>query len=170
MSKFNRIALSVIIFIVCAFAFIFIYGLAIGGINAPFFITAVVFSLLIIAVIGIIVYGKDFYKDRLQRGMCLGLACLFIGAVYIGYVFFNKALADTENAREYTTVCVDYQHYRRGSDIYFVDRNGKYVDYDTHYFNMLVASKGSELLVRETDGGFGFVIYDIIQIDGEDVE
>ena len=170
MNKFSKIALSVIIFIVSAFAFIFIYGLAIGGYNALFFTAAVIISLSIIAVIGIIIYGKEFYKDSLQRGTCLGLACLFIGAVYIGYVFFNKALADTENAREYITLCVDYQHYRRGSDIYFVDRNGNYVDYDTHYFNMLTASKGSKLLVRETDGGFGFIIYDIIQIDGEEVK
>ena len=106
---------------------------------------------------------------RLPVESVLAATVIFLILFRFGYDGLNRMTAETKYA-EYQTVItgVDYRHRSWTEEIFFTDRNGNEVSL-TRMSPILYTEdepeEGKTATVRERQGGFGYPVYEITEIN-----
>lgn len=168
MSKTNKIILSVVSGLILIVAFCCLYGFTIGGNNAIWAICLIAWSLLITASIFFFIFGKDFIKNQTLLEIAVVVLIAVAVLSYFTYGGLNRISADESQTVEYDAEIVSYVTGKpplvdfinqQGNEI----RIGVYYDFINEEEDEYVTLGNAEhILIRETPGGFGCPIYEIL--------
>ena len=168
MSRTNKIILSVVGGLLAIVTFCCLYGFTIGGNNAIWAICLIIWSLLITASIFFFIFGKDFIKNQTLLEISVAVLTVVCVLSYFTYGGLNKISADESKTVEYDA---EITYYVTGKPPFldFVNQQGNEVRIDVYYDlineeedEYITLGSAQYVCIRETPGGFGYPIYEIL--------
>lgn len=178
MKKSDRILIAVIADVFFVLIFNCLYGFCIGGKigfygnyknNIIYFSFAIVAALIAMILNFVFICGKDTFSDKKKVQSLLLFAVLVASVMAATYAPLNTISAD-KDAVEYESVITEINNYKSivSYDLSFIDNKGEEISTTLYFGNVYqdfgddrIAEKGTQILVREKNGGFNFPVYDI---------
>ncbi len=145
-----------------------LYGFTIGGNNAIWAICLIIWSLLITASIFFFIFDKDFIKNQTLLEISVAVLTVVCVLSYFTYGGLNKISADESKTVEYDA---EITYYVTGKPPFldFVNQQGNEVRIDVYYDlineeedEYITLGSAQYVCIRETPGGFGYPIYEIL--------
>ena len=168
MNRTNKIILSVVGGLLAIVAFCCLYGFTIGGNNTVWAICLIIWSLLITASIFFFIFGKIFIKNQTLLEISVAVLTVVCVLSYFTYGGLNKISADESKTVEYDA---EITYYVTGKPPFldFVNPQGNKVRIDVYYDlineeedEYITLGSAQYVCIRETPGGFGYPIYEIL--------